>query len=607
MTGFKSFAGESQLIDFSELEYGLHLFKSKNIAEPHLDPNGAGKSSLFDALTWCLYGRTIDDLRNTDVRPWYGKNKTSVTIEAEINGKRYNVTRTISPNRILLNGKDASQEQLNALFPSLELLANTILLGQGQPLFFDIEPRDKMRLFAEAMDLDRWDIRSTRANEKVNKLLATQSEIQTDIVSVGSKIEQNQKSLQNFRTQRDDWDRDQDAKLTTAHKQLSKAREDLERLTKKLDGIEIKQDNADTEIDALDKDIKNRVQVINDLKRQHDKLEFEINTLTRDRSIVDRELKDVNKSDTCPTCGQSLKGPKRDRHIGELESKIADIDKKLIKINTEAITKDIEREEMVLNTLETSRDTFAKSRNQRTSEVEVLRKNSEEVRVKVTSLKTSVAELEQAQNPYTNLVSETRRKLKKQEALLKDYEAEANDIERRIAIEKGWVKGFKDIRLLEIEETLYELQLATNAVLGEIGLVDWSVNFSIERETKSGSVQRGINVMIKSPSNKDLVKWKVWSGGERQRLKIISALALSDVLLSRAGISCDLEIIDEPTSYMAARGVRSVCEFLAWRSKKLKKRIMYVDHHAKESPQIASTITIVRNNSGSKIIQGAIA
>ena len=164
-----------------------------------------------------------------------------------------------------------------------------------------------------------------------------------------------------------------------------------------------------------------------------------------------------------------------------------------------------------------------------------------------------------------------------------------------------WVKGFKDVRLYVIEEVLAELELTTNAALEEVGLVGWKVEYSIEKETKSGTIQRGLNVIIHSPATKTPVRWECWSGGEGQRLRIVGALALSQVLLNYAGIETNLEVLDEPTQHLSAEGVRDCCDFLAARAKQLGRQCWYVDHQSVESTRFASVVTVVKDKRGARI------
>src|SRR5689334_17606157 len=100
---FKTFVGEPQTFVLAKSEPGLHFIKGINKDEPDLGSNGAAKSSIFDALGWCLYGRTPDGRRTPDIVPWSGKGHPKVTTTVRIDQTRHEIVRTTHPNQLLLD------------------------------------------------------------------------------------------------------------------------------------------------------------------------------------------------------------------------------------------------------------------------------------------------------------------------------------------------------------------------------------------------------------------------------------------------------------------------------------------------------------------------
>ena len=72
---------------------GLVLIEGKNLDDTSAKSNGAGKSSLVDALCWCLYGKTARGLSTDDVINKKSKS-CCVAVTFEENGHDYCVTRT---------------------------------------------------------------------------------------------------------------------------------------------------------------------------------------------------------------------------------------------------------------------------------------------------------------------------------------------------------------------------------------------------------------------------------------------------------------------------------------------------------------------------------
>jgi DNA repair exonuclease SbcCD ATPase subunit len=121
----------------------------------------------------------------------------------------------------------------------------------------------------------------------------------------------------------------------------------------------------------------------------------------------------------------------------------------------------------------------------------------------------------------------------------------------------------------------------------------------MEKETQAGKIKPGLVVNISNPRSAKAVKWGSWSKGQGQRLRIIGAIALSEVLLRRAGVSCDLLVLDEPTNHLSPEGVRETVDFLLERGR--DAQVFYVDHRAIESTRFASTLTVRLTDAGSDI------
>jgi exonuclease SbcC len=206
-------------------------------------------------------------------------------------------------------------------------------------------------------------------------------------------------------------------------------------------------------------------------------------------------------------------------------------------------------------------------------------------------------------NPHAQTLVTLRKRMRKAEADIRDATDELRSVQAKHQRAQYWVKGFKDVRLYVLEEVLQELELTTNAMLDDAGLVDWVCTFKLEREGAKGSVF-GLHVLIESPDSAGRVKWESWSGGEAQRLRIVSALALKEVLLNRAGVEPLLEVIDEPTRGLSSEGVDDLVEYLQARATRLDLPVFLIDHAARESARFASVTTVVRDTTGSHL-QGA--
>lgn len=604
LDNFGSFVGTHEL-RLSNKVPSLNLVRGRNKVEPRLGPNGAGKSTLLNALAWCLYGKTTNDLASTDIRPWYGKGKTSVDVLLHIDEQGHEIVRTAGPNSIKIDGKPVLQPEINGLLGmSFDVFRQTILLGQGRPLFHDLPNREKLQFLSDVLDLERWerhaDTAKKLANELSNQQVAADTEYQTKMGIAENLAEQLAKQQSEF----DAWAKERMTKLKAAEKLVRKQSTIVEKLDTELADVVSKLDMQQLQLKLADADVRKANETHQQASLELIECRSVVASLGRLREEAEQKLKELMESRTCPTCGQPIK-----RQSNYLENK-ARVEEQIRKYLDDAAELDIEvvatraaelrrtlnsavshfdKTKQVVHDLENERDFFTSS------------KADEDVKLRVA--KKELDALSTSDNPF-------RQRLNGLKSAHRDALKSANELkvlvkklDARISRRQFWSKAFKDIQLFVLQDVLQELELVTNSMLDSVGLVGWQVGFDIERETKAGTIQRGLITTVTPPQIKGdhTIKWSSWSGGESQRIRLVGALALSEVLLARAGVECNVEILDEPTKGLSNEGAEDICEFLSDRSRKLGRTIWLVDHKTLESSYFDKVITVTKTKSGSTL------
>jgi DNA repair exonuclease SbcCD ATPase subunit len=601
--GFRSFINET-IIQFDDCGAGLYFLKGKNLANPALGSNGSGKSSCVDALMWCLYGKTVQGLKNPDIMPWIGKQKPEVSVTLQIDDETHVIKRTASPNRISLNDKESGQEYINTLIPiPFEIIPYTIILGQRQPLFFDLTAGEKLKLFSEVLNLDRWEIRSSKAAEIVAKLEKEISSSETEIVSLDKEQIRNKTNLADLKEASKNWELDQSEKEANREAAKKTLQSQLEALIPDRDDADLKLETACIELKAVEPSLEKLLKEERPLVQQLVELRTTISHAQADKKVLEKQKASISDK-VCPTCERSLTDPKVSKKLlADLETKLKVLDAVIISSDSEVA--DLERVQFdILAKIEIQKQ--AKSRF-RQSEMDC-RDTLGRILPRIARFEEQIKALDQVakesleeDNPYTDQIRSLRARINdvnnELQILENDIKTKSEQCERA----RFWIKGFKDIKLYTIEEILQELQITTNSMVEEFGLVGWNITYDIEKENKSGTISKGLNITVTSPANKEAVKWESWSGGEAQRLRIVGTEAFGSTILNHAGVTTNLAIYDEPTESLSKEGVNDLVELLAQRAKDTNKSIWLIDHHALLSDRFVAEISIVKDKSGSHL------
>lgn len=588
---FKEYRGK-HVVDLSSLGNGVHYVRGRNRVDA-LGSNGAGKSTLWDAFMWTLTGRTVRGLRGIDVRTWQGNEQAMCRVDFYRGNKPHFVRRSTAKNGLWLNGKLASQEEIDRLIGlSIINIPHTILLGQKRDLFFDMRPQHKLELLSETLQLDKWEVRSKRAKDAATELDA----VREGIIGKRQVLEDMRDSfkvmLEETKAKSTAWNAE--------HGNAASARERrIEGLTKSLEGAvtekgthDLAYDGAETELRAIRKDLIKKRSAMDDILEDISKARTKRDT----RKGRYDELRALAGSDTCPTCGQAV--TRAHAHAARARDALKEAKHLAAVASDRVIVHETKKELLrdVIVRISKAEANFAEKSDNAKDKLDHLEKHCRDIQEQIAVLKAE--SMEQA-NPYSEQLTSARADIKKFKAQIVEHTEQVERLDRRIVRTRYWVKGFKQLRLYLLQETLEELEEVTQNLLPEFGLPGWSVEYDIERDTKKGAVSTGLSVKILKPGMKKAVRWEAWSGGEGQRLLIVGAMALSEVLLRRAGIECDLLVLDEPTRHMSKEGVLETVDYLITRGR--DAQIFYVDHQVIESNRFASVITITKDEHGAQI------
>ncbi len=604
---FKSFHGSHEL-DFTSFGPGLHFISGENKVDPELGSNGSGKSTIFDVLHWCLFGSSIRGTKTPQLVPWQNTGTPWAEVTYEVNGQEKRITRNYRPNNLLVThrGRERGikQEQLEDIIGfSSNTFQNSIVIGQFSQMFFDLKPRDKLSVFTELLHLDYW----LECSQRVTTTLSVLREDQLEAEKTLARLEGIRSELKNTLK----------LIIKEADERNTSSSESQRVLKSKL--CEIKDRKLDLEKQAVDLQERFKKRTIKD-----NKLASKIGELAKEHGPITTAMRDVgNKKkeaqvrievlderllllkkskSICPTCKQRVSSQHRKSEQQRIAKKKIDYVNRLNNLQTEheVLLKSFDEKSNQLEVLNQKLDHYkstklALSLNQTNS-------NIKELDNKISTINYQMVQLSQLSDLHIKKIQKCKKRLKSNKQKMKDAQKSLAELNNDIQLAKYWVRGFKDIRLFEVDEALTSLQVEVNSYLADLGMADWSVSMEVERETKAGKISRGFRVMVDPGinSNSSPKPWEVWSGGEGQRLRLAGTLALSSLILHQFNQDCNIQVWDERLYWLSGSGEDDMLELLQETAKQHNKQIWLVDQHNLDY-NFDSVIIVVKDAEGSHI------
>lgn len=214
-------------------------------------PTGSGKSTIFSAITWCLYGKDLKGV--SEVRTWEKlrpKNYQGVcvTINYQTSKGVFKVTRcqdyklpledgSKGGNRLIMyqdaypldvKGKTKIQSEIEkSVGLTYQLFINSIMFGQGLKRLIQESNTDKKKLFEEVFDLNFLNLAKGVANDERRDILVEANEIENKANQLKHQVEESKNTYFELRERERSW-------KATIHRQRRELRERRTELTRRL-------------------------------------------------------------------------------------------------------------------------------------------------------------------------------------------------------------------------------------------------------------------------------------------------------------------------------------------------------------------------------------
>ena len=579
--------------------------ENKNPTDNSLS-NGCGKSSLFNAIAWCLTGQTTSGIK--DVSNIYLNETTSVEVDFNINDTKYKVVRTKNPSniKIYINGEDKSGkgirdgEQLLAEYiPSLTstLINSVIILGQGLPQRFTAntpagrkETLEKLSNsdFMIAEIKDRIARRKTYLNTEIRNIEDNKLKLETELNLNNQSIEKTEEDINNLLAENI---KDKEIKLEEEQYNLGQKKLERDRLSEKLTEEEDEVGQIEYNHSELLSNNLDKVEEFKSSLTNTDELISEVNELNSEIKVKEQELEKLkNIKDTCPTCGQKLPDVRvvdttsLEQEIGELthlfDVKRAELDRineekhELVNNFKEQLSIEVKEHEELLNKAKFS---LVNKRNTLKS----IEREVQDLEISVNTIKLEIDNYENKLNSLKKELDNLKVSVNNSKEEYQRLDVELINKQEHLAVinkmESLVKRDFRTFLLSNVIEYL-------NNKCQEYSQVVFNTTELVISQDKN-------NISIKYAEK----EYETLSGGEKQKVDVIIQLAIRDMLRTYLDFSSNILVLDEITDSLDIMGASQLLNLITTKVTDVEA-IYIISHHTDFEIPIDDEILIVKES-----------
>lgn len=620
---------------------GLLLIQGQNNDDPSAESNGAGKSSVVDALCWGIYGTTARGVSSDAVVNKTAKKDCKVVVTLVEGDKEYTITRhrkhATGKNSVLIFERDTStgagvdmskgtdketQEVINKVMGcSLDVFMSAVYAGQEcMPDLPGMTDKQLKLLIEEAAGVEVLSDAYTNARDRYNKakvyvdsLTASLTAHINDKTRLDAELAGQEVQSKAFEDGRRERAKAELAKVLPVQKEIAEAEEALKAWD---------EPTARAELDEIEVKIKAHSAEKAELRRLEEESyaaekvvasgRTALGIKKRDLEIAEVGLKSIESQigKPCGECGKTycehdLEAARQARReaIAALKSSmvpmVADLKKKITAMEEAAEKAGAFAKGMTNITALALRQ---RELSNLLNAIDATKRKIEAKQGEATAIKAAANAKLTETNPWTKAIEAKRKEVRRNDEQIEGRQKliEIESAEVELLADAVKVFGPAGVRAHILDTVTPYLNDRTREYLGALADGNIHATWATLAKTAKGDLKEKFNIEV--TNDKGAESFAGLSGGEKRKVRLATAMALQDMVAGRATKPIDIFIADEVDHALDESGLERLMGVLERKARE-RGTVLVISHNSL-SDWIDNVITVTKSG-GLATVSGA--
>lgn len=478
--------------------------------------NGAGKSTMLDALCFVLFGKSYRSVNIPQLVNTINQKDLLVEIEFNIGQDDYKVVRGLVPKvfEVYKNGKmidqDAKSKDYQRMFEeqilrmTYKAFCQVIILGSANYVpFMRLTAAERRSIVETILDINVFSTMNTILKSKVSQSRDELIEVEGKLSVIKERISIQKKYMDERSKDEKDLTEKYEAEIKEAEEKATILEAEISVLREKIDFHLA---------DIVDKTT---------IEKTKNNLESVMRQLNSKTKNLNTSVDFYDKNNTCPTCTQHIEQEFKDSMIATLNTKKQEIEKAITNINTSLSDTDKQLEKIagIIRIMKVTESAI----QERKSELSGYRKFSEKTTQKLNEAKSNTKDDTQEQETLAIYEGEEDEGISSRKDII--------DTQHHYGIAATLLKD-SGIKSRIIKHYIPIINKIINQYLTQMGMF---VNFNLDEEFNETILSR----------HRDSFTYASFSEGEKKKIDLALLFAWRSIAQMKNSVSTNLLMLDE--------------------------------------------------------------